>query len=59
MSIDPEVAAVLAAIVLGSLAGLPGLHRALRRRRRALRMCVDCGRTVLLGQRTCDCEAPE
>ncbi len=59
MSIDPEVAAVLAALVLGSLAGLPGLHRALRRRRRALRMCVDCGRTVLLGQRTCDCEAPE
>ena len=59
MSIDPEIAAVLAALVLGSLAGLPGLHRAVLRRRRALRSCLDCGRTLLLGERTCDCEAVE
>jgi hypothetical protein len=59
VSIDPEIAAVLAALVFGSLAGLPGLHKAVRRRRRALRMCLDCGRTLLLGERTCDCEAVE
>jgi hypothetical protein len=59
VSIDPEIAAVLAALVFGSLAGVPGLHRAVQRRRRALRMCLDCGRTLLLGERTCDCEAAE
>jgi hypothetical protein len=58
-SIDPEVAAVRAALVLGGLAGLPGLHKAMRRRRRALSMCLDCGRTLLLGERTCDCRAAE
>ena len=57
MSIDPEVAAVLAALVFASLAGLPGLHRAFRQRRLAARLCLDCGRTLLLGERTCDCEA--
>jgi hypothetical protein len=55
----PEVAAVLAALVCASMAGLPELHRAIRRRRRALRMCLDCGRTLLLGERTCDCESVE
>ena len=59
MSIDPEIAAVLSALVFGSLAGLPGLHRALQRRRRTVRMCLECGRTLLLGERTCDCEAVE
>jgi len=56
---EPEIAAAVAALVLGSLAGLPGLHRAVRRRRRALRVCLDCGRTLLLGERTCDCERVE
>jgi hypothetical protein len=56
---EPEIAAVLAALVLGTLTGLPGLHRAVQQRRRALRMCVSCGRTLLLGERTCDCEIPE
>jgi hypothetical protein len=59
MSIDPEVAAVAAAIVGGVLAGLPGLQRTVRRRRRALRVCMRCGRTVLLGERTCDCASME
>jgi hypothetical protein len=54
-----ETAAVLAAFGLAILAGLPGVHKELRRRRRALRMCLDCGRTILLGERTCDCEAVE
>ena len=31
----------------------------LRRRRRALRECLDCGRTIVLGERTCDCETVE
>ena len=52
-------AAVLAALGLAILAGLPGMHRELRRRRRALRRCLDCGRTILLGERTCDCETVE
>jgi hypothetical protein len=52
----PEFAAVLAALVLASVVGLPGFHRAVRRRRRALRRCLRCGRTILLGERTCDCE---
>jgi hypothetical protein len=56
---EPEIAAVLAALVLGSLAGLPGLHKAVQQRRRALRMCLNCGRTLLLGERTCDCESVE
>jgi hypothetical protein len=54
-----ETSAVLAALGLAILAGMPGLHRELRRRRRALRMCLDCGRTILLGERTCDCETVE
>jgi hypothetical protein len=54
-----ETAAVLAALGLAFLAGMPGLHRELRRRRRALRTCLDCGRTILLGERTCDCETVE
>ncbi len=56
---DPEVVAIVAALVFGSVVGLPGLHRAVRQRRRALRTCLSCGRTLLLGERTCDCESPE
>jgi hypothetical protein len=55
VTIDPEVAAVLAALVCGVAVGLPGLQRALARRRRALRECLDCGRTLVFGERTCDC----
>jgi hypothetical protein len=54
-----ESAAVLAALGFAILAGLPAMHRELRRRRRALRACLDCGRTILLGERTCDCETVE
>jgi hypothetical protein len=59
MWIVPELAAVLAALVFAIAVGLPGFHRALQRRRRALRMCLRCGRTVLLGERTCDCESTQ
>ena len=54
-----ETSAVLAALGLAILAGLPGVHRELKRRRLALRRCLDCGRTILLGERTCDCETVE
>ena len=54
-----ETAAVLGALGLAILAGLPAMHKELKRRRRALRMCLDCGRTILLGERTCDCETVE
>jgi hypothetical protein len=55
MSVDPELAAVLAALSGGVLVGLPRLHRAARRRRRAARECLVCARVVVLGRRTCDC----
>jgi len=54
-----ETAAVLAALGLAILAGVPGVRKEWKRRRRALRMCLDCGRTILLGERTCDCEPAE
>ena len=59
MTIDPEIAAIFAALVAAVLAGAPRLQRALRRRRRALRECLACGRSLVLGERTCDCEVPE
>jgi hypothetical protein len=51
--IDPELAAVLGALAFGVLLTLPGLHRAARR---AENYCASCGRRILLGQRTCDCD---
>ena len=58
MTLDPEVAAIVAAFGGAMLAGLPRVQRSLSRRRRALRQCLDCGRSIVLGERTCDCEAP-
>ena len=55
MALDPEVAAVVAALALGTAVGLPGLQKAVRRKRQALRECLRCGRTLVLGERTCDC----
>ena len=51
--IDPELAAILGALAFGVLLTLPGLHRAARR---AENFCESCGRRILLGQRTCDCD---
>ena len=59
MTIDPEVAAILAALAGAMLAGLPRLQRSWQRRRRAVRECLSCGRSIFRGERTCDCEAPE
>jgi MYXO-CTERM domain-containing protein len=54
---DPEAAAILAALVAAALAGAPRLRS--RRRRSALRECVACGRSIVFGERTCDCEVGE
>jgi hypothetical protein len=51
--LDPDLAAVLLAFAFAGALGLPGLRKALRR---GERYCVKCGRRILLGQRTCDCD---
>lgn len=51
--LDPELVSVLGALAFGVLLTLPGLRRAARR---AERVCERCGRRLLLGQRTCDCD---
>jgi hypothetical protein len=51
--LDPELAAVLGALAFGVLLTLPGLRRSARR---AENYCASCGRRILLGQRTCDCD---
>jgi len=59
VTIDPELAAILAALVAAALLGAPRFQRSLRLRRRAMRECLNCGRSVVLGERTCDCEVAE
>jgi hypothetical protein len=51
--IDPDLASVLLAFALAGMLALPGLRKRLRR---AERFCATCGRRVVLGQRTCDCD---
>jgi hypothetical protein len=51
--IDPELAAVLTALAFGVLLTLPGVRRAARQ---SERFCATCGRRILLGERTCDCD---
>jgi hypothetical protein len=59
VTIDPEFAAILAALVGGAVVGAPRFQRSLRQRRRALRACLMCGRSIVFGERTCDCEVAE
>ena len=51
--IDPDIAAVLFAAAFAGVLALPGLRKAVRR---GERFCVSCGRRILLGQKTCDCD---
>jgi len=51
--IDPELAAVLGALAFGALLTWPAMLRASRR---AENFCASCGRRILLGERTCDCD---
>jgi len=51
--LDPDLAAVLLAAAFAGALALPGLRKAFRR---GERYCLACGRRVLLGQKTCDCD---
>jgi hypothetical protein len=51
--LDPDLASVLLAFALAGALALPGLRKALRR---GERFCESCGRRILLGERTCDCD---
>jgi hypothetical protein len=53
VTLDPDLAAVLGA---GALAAFVTAGGAWRRRRELERFCVRCGRRVIAGIRTCDCE---
>jgi hypothetical protein len=59
VTIDPELAAILASLVAGAVLGAPRFQRSVRQRRRALRECLDCGRTIVFGERTCDCKVSD
>jgi hypothetical protein len=59
VTIDPELAAILAALVAGAVVGAPRFQRSLRQRRRTVRKCLVCGRSIVFGERTCDCEVAE
>jgi hypothetical protein len=56
MAIDPDLAAVLLAVALGTAPALLGGRRVLLERR-ARRFCRSCGRRVIQGLRQCDCDA--
>jgi hypothetical protein len=51
--LDPDLASVLLAFAFAGALGLPALRKAVRR---GGRFCESCGRRILLGQRTCDCD---
>jgi len=53
--LDPELAAILGAFAFAVAMGMPRLRKSVRDRRRAVRECVVCARTLVLGERTCDC----
>jgi hypothetical protein len=52
VTVDPDLAAVLGA---AAVAGLLALGGAWRRGREVERVCVECGRRLIRGIRTCDC----
>jgi hypothetical protein len=51
--LDPDLASILLAAAFAAVLALPGLRKTLRR---GERLCASCGRRLLLGQRTCDCD---
>jgi hypothetical protein len=54
--IDPGLASILLAFGLAGICGLPGVHRALKRRRDLKRSCMSCGRKLVNGIRQCACD---
>jgi hypothetical protein len=57
VSIDPDLAAILLAVMLGAVPGLVTGRKALAQRRRLKGLCAACGRRFVHGQRQCDCDA--
>jgi hypothetical protein len=51
--LDPGLAAILLAFALAGLLAVPEVRKALKR---GERFCETCGRRILLGERTCDCD---
>jgi hypothetical protein len=51
--LGPNLAALLLAIALGGALSLQRLRKVLRG---AERFCESCGRSIILGERTCDCD---
>jgi hypothetical protein len=51
--LDPELAAVLLAVAFAVALAAPGWRKAFRR---SERFCKSCGRRILLGEKTCDCD---
>ena len=51
--LDPGLVSVLLAFAFAGVLALPGLRKAARR---AERFCENCGRRLILGERTCDCD---
>jgi hypothetical protein len=56
MTLDPDLASVLLAFAFAGAAALPALKRFADRRRDVRRICLACGRRLILGERTCDCD---
>jgi hypothetical protein len=52
MSLDPDLAGVLGAVAVAGVLGLGGMWR---RRRELERVCIDCGRRIIAGVKSCDC----
>jgi hypothetical protein len=51
--LDPDLGAILLAAAFAGVLALPGLRKTLHR---GEQFCASCGRRLLLGQRTCDCD---
>jgi hypothetical protein len=52
MSLDPDLAAVFGAFAVAGVLSLTGVWK---RRREVERFCVDCGRRLVAGIKSCDC----
>jgi hypothetical protein len=52
MSLDPDLAAILGAFLVAGVLSLAGVWR---RRREVERFCIDCGRRIVAGIKSCDC----
>jgi hypothetical protein len=55
-AIDPDVAAVCLTALVALVLAVPAFADGVRRRRELRRVCALCGRLLVLGERTCDCD---